>query len=179
MILSRTEEFAGRLQSAIFPGVQGSLHSNVLAAKAVCLGEALRPEFKVYGKQVVANARMLAGTLVEREVKVVGGGTDTHMVLLELSAKGLKGRDAEQALGAANITSNKNPVPFDVARPADWAGLRLGVAAATTRGLKEPEMKVLGTCIANLIEAAAAGCLESSVADARARVAELCEQYSA
>ncbi|MCP5083690.1 MAG: serine hydroxymethyltransferase [Alphaproteobacteria bacterium] len=179
VILSRTDEFAKKLQSAIFPGVQGSLHSNVLAAKAVCLGEALRPDFKAYGRQVVANAKTLARTLTARDVKIVSGGTDTHMVLLDLSPQGLKGRDAEQALAAANITSNKNPVPFDVARPSDWSGLRLGVAAATTRGLKEAEMEVLATCIADLIEAAAAGDLEAAAPGAWAKVAQLCKDYPA
>ncbi len=179
VILSRSDEFAKKLQSAIFPGVQGSLHSNVLAAKAVCLGEALTPEFKAYGVQVVANARVLAETLMTRGIKVVSGGTDTHMVLLDLSPHGLKGSDAETALAAANITSNKNPVPFDVHRPADWVGLRLGVAAATTRGLGEAEMVQLGTCIADLIEGASAGRLEAAAAGASVAVAEMCKAYPA
>ncbi len=179
VILSRSDEFAKKLQSAIFPGVQGSLHSNVLAAKAVCLGEALTPEFKAYGVQVVANARMLADTLVSRGIKIVSGGTDTHMVLLDLSPHGLKGSDAETALAAANITSNKNPVPFDVHRPADWVGLRLGVAAATTRGLGEAEMAQLGSCIADLIDGAAAGRLEAAAPDAAATVAKICGAFPA
>ncbi len=177
VILSRTEEFAKKLQSAIFPGVQGSLHSNVLAAKAVCLGEALTPAFKAYGRQVVTNAQVLAESLMARGVTVVSGGTDTHMVLLDLSPHGLKGRDAEEALAAANITSNKNPVPFDAARPADWVGLRLGVAAATTRGLNDADMRTLATCIADLIEAKAAGRLDAVAAGARESVAQLCARH--
>lgn len=179
VILSRSEEFAGKLQTAIFPGVQGSLHSNVLAAKAVCLGEALQPAFKAYGHQVVANARALAGALMERGIKIVSGGTDTHMLLLDLSPQGLLGSDAERALAAANITSNKNPVPFDAPRPADWVGLRLGVAAATTRGLGEAEMAVLGECIADVIAAEAAGRLDEVAGGAREKVGALCAEYPA
>jgi glycine hydroxymethyltransferase len=177
LILSRSEEFARKLQSAIFPGVQGSLHSNVLAAKAVCLGEALQPDFKAYGRQVVANARQLAAILQERGIEIVGGGTDSHMVLLDLSSTGLKGQEAENALAAANITSNKNPIPFDAPKPSEWVGLRLGVAAATTRGLGEAEMITLGTCIADLIRAAADGDLEAPVTNAKQEVARLCERY--
>jgi len=177
LILSRSEDFARKLQSAIFPGVQGSLHSNVLAAKAVCLGEALQPDFKAYGCQVVANARRLAATLEARGIDIVGGGTDSHMALLDLSAKGLKGQDAENALAAANITSNKNPIPFDSPRPSDWLGLRLGVAAATTRGLGEAEMTILGTCIADLIHAAAEDRLDAAVPGAAQAVARLCQRH--
>ncbi len=177
MILSRSDKFAKKLQSAIFPGVQGSLHSNVLAAKAVCLGEALRPDFRDYGRQVVANARALAGTLMERGISIVSGGTDTHMVLLDLSSKGIIGKQAEDALTSANITSNKNPIPFDAPRPADWVGLRLGVSAATTRGLRETDLTTLGGCIADLIDAAAEGRLEHVAGSARLTVARLCEHY--
>ena len=148
LILTNRADFEKKLQSSIFPGVQGSLHSNVLAAKAVCLGEALQPEFAEYGRQVVANARILASVLQQAGITIVGGGTDTHMVLLDLTSKGLLGRDAEAALAAANITSNKNPVPFDVAKPSDWSGLRLGVSAATTRGLGQDDMAELAGCIA-------------------------------
>jgi glycine hydroxymethyltransferase len=157
--------------------VQGSLHSNVLAAKAVCLGEALQPEFRRYGAQVVANARALGRVLQQRGIKLVGGGTDSHMLLLDLSPQGILGRDAEQALAAANITSNKNPIPFDKARPADWSGLRLGVAAATTRGFDEAAMTQLGECIADLILAASEGRLDSVADNARPIVAELCNRF--
>ena len=172
-ILSRSEELAGRLQSAVFPGVQGSLHSNVLAAKAVCLGEALRPEFTRYGTRVVDNARTLANTLAERGIDLVGGGTDTHMVLLDLSGLGLLGSEAEAALARAGITSNKNPVPFDEGSPSKWTGLRLGVSAVTTRGFGTAEMEVLGECIANLLRAASNGETDEAVAAATVKVAEL------
>jgi glycine hydroxymethyltransferase len=177
LILSRSDEYASRLQSSIFPGVQGSLHSNVLAAKAICLGEALRPEFREYGAQVVANARTLASVLQQSGIKVVGGGTDTHMVLLDLRPQGIIGKQAEDALAAADITSNKNPIPFDAARPADWVGLRLGVAAATTRGLDEAAMAELATCIADLINAAGAGELDRVAPAAKSKVATLCQRF--
>ena len=178
LILTRSEEWAKKLQSAIFPGVQGSLHSNVLAAKAVCLGEALRPEFKDYSRRVVANARKLAEVLDNRGLKIVGGGTDTHMVLLDLRTKAILGQQAENALAKANITSNKNPVPFDVAKPSDWSGLRLGVAAATTRGLNEDDISEVGACIANLIDAESNGCLDEAVPLAAEIIADICRRNS-
>ncbi len=177
LILSTSDEYASKLQSSIFPGVQGSLHSNVLAAKAVCLGEALQPEFKVYGQQVVTNARALAGVLVDRGITIIGGATDTHMVLLDLSPQKMLGSDAEAALAAANITSNKNPVPFDAPRPADWVGLRLGVSAATTRGIDEAGMIELANCIADLILAASDGDLQKVAPSAQYAVARLCERF--
>ena len=177
IILSRSDEYAKKLQSAIFPGVQGSLHSNVLAAKAVCFGEALHPDFKKYGQQVIANARALARVLNAKGLKIVGGGTDTHMVLLDLTPQGMFGRDAESALASANITSNKNPIPFDVPKPADWVGLRLGVSAATTRGLDEDDISELGTCIADLIIGSSEGRLEQVAEGAKKIVAGLCEEF--
>ena len=177
LILSRSDSFAKRLQSAVFPGVQGSLHSNVLAAKAVCLGEALRLEFREYGRRVVVNARALAEVLSERGIRIVGGGTDTHLMLLDVSSVGVSGQRAESALAAAGITSNRNPVPFDAPRPAQWSGLRLGVAAATTRGLDGADMRVLGACIADLIHAEAAGELSSALAPAKSTVDSLCSEH--
>ena len=178
LILARSDEHAAKLQSSIFPGVQGSLHSNVLAAKAVCLGEALQPEFRQYGAQVVANARALARILQQRGIKLVGDGTDTHMVLLDLAPLGMIGSDAEKALAAANITSNKNPVPFDTSNPAQWVGLRLGVAAATSRGIDEAAMVELAECIAELILAASAGRLDQAVPKATRVVASLCDRFN-
>ncbi len=175
IVLSRSEEFAKRLQSAVFPGVQGSLHSNVLAAKAVCLGEALRPEFRVYGQRVVENARTLAATLADRGIGIVGGGTDTHMALLDLSSLGLLGSLAETALARAGITSNKNPVPFDAQSPSKWTGLRLGVSAATTRGFGAAEMEVLGACIADLLHAEARSDPCAALARSGPKVAQLAE----
>lgn len=173
LILTNNEAWFKKLQSAVFPGVQGSLHSNVLAAKAICLGEALRDDFKVYAAQVKTNARVLADVLMARGVRVVSGGTDTHIVLVDLSSKGLIGKQAEDLLARANITANKNPIPNDSPRPPEWVGMRLGVSAATTRGMKEDEFRTLGTIIADLIEAEAAGNADRSVEAAKTKVAEL------
>jgi glycine hydroxymethyltransferase len=152
IILARDSSWEKKLQSSIFPGVQGSLHSQIIAAKAICLGEALNDDFKAYGKQVVENARTLARVLSDSGFKLVGGGTDTHMVLLDFSARGLNGQQVQDILARANITSNKNPIPFDSTKPSEWAGLRLGVAAATTRGLGQKEFQQLGGIIATLFD---------------------------
>ena len=177
LILTNNEEWYKKLQAAVFPGVQGSLHSNVLAAKAICLGEALRDDFKVYAHQVVANAKVLAETLADRGVRIVSGGTDTHIVLLDLSSKGLIGKQAEALLAKANITSNKNPIPGDSPRPPEWVGMRLGSSAATTRGLKEEEFRVLGHVIADLIDAETKGEADEIVGAAKAKIAELTEKF--
>lgn len=178
LILTNNEEWYKKLQAAVFPGVQGSLHSNVLAAKAICLGEALRDDFKLYARQVVKNAKVLAETLADRGVRIVSGGTDTHIILLDLSSKGLLGKQAETLLAKANITSNKNPIPGDSPRPPDWVGMRLGSSAATTRGLKEEEFRVLGHVIADLIDAETEGRTDEIVGTARAKIAELTEKFS-
>ena len=177
VILTNNPDWFKRLQSAVFPGVQGSLHTQVLAAKAVCFGEALRPEFKTYAKQVVANARALAQTLDARGFRIVSGGTDTHIVLLDLSSKGLNGKRAEDVLARANITTNKNPVPNDGPRPPDWVGLRLGTGAVTTRGLNEGDMALLGGIIADLIESEAAGIPDPAVAHSAQEIANLVVKY--
>jgi glycine hydroxymethyltransferase len=176
LILSRGSRWAKKLQAAIFPGVQGSLHSQIIAAKAVCLGEALGAEFKDYGKQVVANAKTLAGELSDRGIKLVSGGTDTHMLLLDFSSRGLNGQQVQDILARANITSNKNPVPFDSLKPSEWTGLRLGVGAATTRGLQTEEFKILGNIIAQLID----NCEpenESLIDESHNKVLELCRRF--
>ncbi|MBT8434563.1 MAG: serine hydroxymethyltransferase [Gammaproteobacteria bacterium] len=176
LILSRDLSWAKQLQSAVFPGVQGSLHSQIIAAKAVCLGEALGNDFKRYAARVVENARMLGQTLSGHGIKLVSGGTDTHMVLLDFSARGLKGQQVQDGLARVNLTSNKNPIPFDSTRPSEWAGLRLGVAAATTRGLQVEEFKLLGEIIARTIER----CEQKSDNQARedrGRVLALCERF--
>ena len=173
MILARQESWARKLQSAVFPGVQGSLHPQVIAAKAVCLGEALQPAFRRYAHQVKRNAAKLAAVLADGGVSIVTGGTDTHLVLLDLSVAGVTGQAAERVLERAGITSNKNPIPFDVRNPAKWSGLRLGVAAATTRGFGEPEMERVGRLISSLVGSPDAGDLD----EARRTVAELCRAF--
>ena len=173
LILSRDSAWARQLQSAVFPGVQGSLHSQIIAAKAVCLGEALSSAFKDYGKQIIENAQALGQTLSKHDIKLVSGGTDTHMVLLDFSAHGLSGQVIQDRLAQVNLTSNKNPVPFDSTRPSEWVGLRLGVAAATTRGLRQEDFKALGDIIARTIEQGS----ESQVRDDRKKVLTLCERF--
>ena len=177
LILTNNEDWFRRLQSAVFPGVQGSIHTQVIAAKAICLGEALQPTFADYAAQIVANARSLASTLQNRNIRIVSGGTDTHLVLLDLSNNGLTGKRAEIALDKVNITSNKNAVPNDSPRPQDWVGLRLGVGAATTRGLVESDFAELGNIIADVIEAEAIGDLDNVIVDAQKRVARMCINY--
>ena len=173
LILSRDATWARKLQSAIFPGVQGSLHTQIIAAKAVCLGEALLPDFREYGQNIVTNARTLADTLISRGVDVVSGGTDTHMVLLDLSRKNMLGQTLQDALAATNITSNKNPIPFDAAKPTEWVGLRLGVAAATTRGFGTQEFSVIGEVIADVVDNPDPG----NTSGHRAIVQSLCDAW--
>jgi len=176
LILARDSSWAARLQSAIFPGVQGSLHSQIIAAKAVCLGEALSDNFKRYGRQVVENAGTLAATLSANGIRLVSGGTDTHMLLLDLSPQRLRGQQLQDSLAEVHLTSNKNPIPFDLAKPSEWAGLRLGVGAATTRGLQQDDFSLLGEIIARAVTR----CSEASadgIEDDQRKVAALCTRY--
>ena len=177
LILTNNEEWFKKLQSAVFPGVQGSIHSQVLAAKAVCLAEGLTDEFKEYGAQVKDNAAKLAETLQGRGLRIVSGGTDTHLVLVDLSPKGITGKRAEIAMENANITANKNPIPNDSSHPPEWVGLRLGVSAATTRGMKESEFAKLGNIIVDLIEAEAAGYTDATVSRCKVVVSDLCSTF--
>ena len=177
LILTNNEDWAKRLQSSVFPGVQGSIHTQVIAAKAICLGEALQPDFKTYAAKVQSNARTLAQTLSNRGIRIVSGGTDTHLALLDLSSKGLTGKRAETVLEKADITANKNAIPNDSPRPPEWVGLRLGTGAVTTRGMGEDEMIVLGGLIADLVEAEATGQTEVAVNKAKTEVARLCEAF--
>ncbi|WP_039017908.1 serine hydroxymethyltransferase [Halocynthiibacter namhaensis] len=177
LILTNNEEFFKKLQSAVFPGVQGSIHSQVIAAKAVCLAEAMTDDFKVYGSQVKANAAKLAETMQNRGLRIVSGGTDTHLVLVDLSSKGITGKRAEVVLERADITANKNAIPNDSPRPPEWVGLRLGAGAATTRGMKEAEFETLGNMIADLVEAEAAGDTDATVDRCKDAVAKLCKSF--
>lgn len=177
LIVSKNLAWKKKLQSAVFPGVQGSLHTQVIAAKAVCLGEALEPAFKRYGARVKTNAIKLAATLQNQGINVVSGGTDTHLVLLDLSPQAITGQQAQDLLSAANLTSNKNPIPFDSPRPSEWIGLRLGTSAATTRGFDEREFDVVGHTIADLINNAESPHLGGKITSARQVVTQLCEQF--
>jgi glycine hydroxymethyltransferase len=152
IILTDREEIAKKIDGGVFPGVQGSPLLHALAAKAVCLGEALRPEFKAYAAAVLANARVLAETLLQRGYDLVGGGTDTPLMLVDLRRQGVKGNVASALLERAGITCNKNPVPFDPEEPSVGSGLRLGVSAATTRGFGTAEFATVGGWIADLLD---------------------------
>ncbi|WP_299381289.1 serine hydroxymethyltransferase [uncultured Kiloniella sp.] len=177
IILSKSVDYEKKLQAAVFPGVQGSIHTQVLAAKAVCLGEALQPEFKSYTKQIKNNAHTLAETLLGNGINLVSGGTDTHIVLLDLSAQKKTGQAIEILLERADITSNKNPIPFDSKRPADWVGLRLGVSAATTRGFKETEFVELGQMISEMISTAGAEQEGAVIQKSKKQVASICSRF--
>jgi glycine hydroxymethyltransferase len=152
VILSDREDLAKRINSAVFPGLQGGPLMHVIAAKAVAFGEALRPSFKVYAKSVVDNARILAETLRARGCDIVSGGTDTHLMLVDLRPKRLTGRTAEAALGRANITCNKNGIPFDPEKPTVTSGIRLGSPACTTRGFGMAEFRQVGDMIADILD---------------------------
>jgi glycine hydroxymethyltransferase len=150
MILSK-QEFAAAIDKVVFPGMQGGPLVHIIAAKAVCFREALQPEFGDYARQVVANAKVLAQTLAAEGFRVISGGTDTHLMLVDVFSKGMFGSEAEKALGEAGITVNKNAIPFDVNPPMKPSGIRIGTPALTTRGMKEPEMRQVGRWIAEAL----------------------------
>jgi len=172
------EDFYKKFQSAVFPGIQGGPLMHVIAAKAVAFKEALEPGFKAYQQQVVANARAMASVFIERGYKVISGGTDNHLFLLDLIAKNVTGKDAEAVIGRAHITANKNSVPNDPKSPFVTSGLRLGSPASTTRGFKEAEMKQVATWIADLVDTmSAGGDVEAAVTRVRGEVAALCSRF--
>ena len=180
MILTNNEDIAKKINSAVFPGLQGGPLMHVIAAKAVAFGEALQPEFKVYAKKVIENAQVLAARLKERGCDVVAGGTDTHLALIDLRPKGLTGKDADEALERANITCNKNGVPFDPLPPTKTSGIRVGSPAGTTRGFGVEEFKQIGDMIADVLDGLVANGPENNgevEAAVRARVAELCKRF--
>jgi len=150
MILSK-QEFAAAIDKVVFPGMQGGPLVHIIAAKAVCFREALQPEFRNYAKQIVANAKVLAETLAAEGFRIISGGTDTHLMLVDVFSKGMFGSDAEKALGEAGITVNKNAIPFDVNPPMKPSGIRIGTPALTTRGMKENEMRQVGRWIAEAL----------------------------
>ena len=172
------EDFNKKFQSAVFPGIQGGPLMHVIAAKAVAFKEALDPSFKVYQRQVIANARAMAGVLLERGYKVVSGGTDNHLFLLDLIAKNVTGKDAEALLGKAHITVNKNSVPNDPKSPFVTSGLRLGSPASTTRGFKEAEMQQVANWIADLVDTlSVGGDTDAAAAKVREEVSALCARF--
>ncbi|MDG4650193.1 serine hydroxymethyltransferase [Roseibacterium sp. SDUM158017] len=180
MILTDDEALAKKFNSAIFPGIQGGPLMHVIAAKAVAFGEALRPEFRDYQAQVIANAQALAEQLMKGGLDIVTGGTDTHLMLVDLRPKGVKGNATEKALGRAHITCNKNGIPFDTEKPTITSGIRLGSPAATTRGFGETEFRQVGDWITEVVEGLAANgedgnsAVEAKVA---AEVVDLCRRF--
>src|SRR6185312_2508966 len=148
----RDEALGKKINSAVFPGLQGGPLMHVIAAKAVAFGEALKPDFKLYSKQVVENARALAETLQSEGLDIVSGGTDTHLMLVDLRPKKATGRATEKALDRANITTNKNAVPFDTEKPAITSGVRLGSPAGTTRGFGPAEFREIGKLIVEIVD---------------------------
>ena len=173
MILSQAE-FGPAIDKVVFPGMQGGPLVHIIAAKAVCFQEAMQPEFRDYARQIVGNAKVLAQTLADEGFRIISGGTDTHLMLVDVFSKGMLGSDAEKALGEAGITVNKNAIPFDTNPPMKPSGVRIGTPALTTRGMKEPEMKQVGRWIAEvLLHRTDAGVLTS----VRKQVLELCEMF--
>lgn len=179
MVLSNDLDLGKKINSAVFPGLQGGPLMHVIAGKAVAFGEALRPEFKGYIERVVENAKVLAETLVERGCDIVTGGTDTHLMLVDLRPKGLKGNVTEEALERAGITCNKNGIPFDPEKPMVTSGIRLGTPAGTTRGFGAEEFRLIGNLIGDVLDGLAANPEDNSAVEAevRAKVAELCKKF--
>ena len=180
MILSNDESIGKKINSAIFPGIQGGPLMHVIAGKAVAFGEALRPDFKIYAKSVVDNARALAATLADGGLAIVSGGTDTHLMLVDLRPKSLTGKVAEAALERANITCNKNGIPFDPEKPTVTSGVRLGTPAGTTRGFGVAEFALVGKLITEVLDGLGRNGDEENAdveASVRERVIELCRRF--
>ena len=181
MVLSNDADLGKKINSAVFPGLQGGPLMHVIAAKAVSFGEALRPEFRSYARSVVDNARALASRLVEGGVDIVSGGTDSHIVLVDLRPKGLTGKAAEASLERAGMTCNKNGIPFDPEKPMVTSGVRLGTPAATTRGFGTAEFTQVGEMITQVLDglAAAGGSGDNAAVEAkvRSRIHDLCSRF--
>jgi glycine hydroxymethyltransferase len=180
MVLTNHEDIAKKINSAIFPGLQGGPLMHVIAAKAVAFGEALRPDFAVYQKAVVANAKTLAETLIEQGLAIVTGGTDSHLLLVDLRPKNITGKAAEATLERAHITANKNAIPFDPQKPAITSGIRLGSPAATTRGFGVAEFRQVGMMIGAVLDGLAKsndGANAAAEQEVGARVKALCARF--
>ena len=180
MILTNDEAIAKKVNSAIFPGIQGGPLMHVIAAKAVAFGEALRPEFKTYQRQVIKNAQALADELMRGGLDIVTGGTDSHLLLVDLRPKGVKGNATEKALGRAHITCNKNGIPFDPEKPTVTSGVRLGTPAGTTRGFAEVEFRQIGRWIVEVVDGLADSGEDANAATeagVRSQVEALCARF--
>jgi glycine hydroxymethyltransferase len=178
LIIARAnEEIEKKLNSAVFPGGQGGPLMHVIAGKAVCFKEAMSEDFKRYQQQVVKNAKTMVATFMERGIKIVSGGTENHLMLVDLIGKEYTGKDADAALGRANITVNKNAVPNDPRSPFVTSGLRVGTPAITTRGFKEAETRELTHWMCDVLDALEAGDAESVVADVKGKVLDICKRF--
>jgi glycine hydroxymethyltransferase len=174
IVAKANEEIEKKLQSIVFPGIQGGPLMHVIAAKAVAFKEALEPEFKAYQQQVVKNAQAMADTIIARGYKIVSGGTQNHLMLVDMIGKDVSGKDAEEALGKAHITVNKNSVPNDPRKPFVTSGLRIGTPAVTTRGYKEPDCVALANWICDVLDNPAD---ENVIAGVRENVTLQCRQF--
>jgi glycine hydroxymethyltransferase len=173
-MISCKSEYAQAIDKAVFPGTQGGPLDHAIAAKAVCFKEAMQPEFRKYAKQIVENAKALADGLMEGGLRLVSGGTDTHLVLVDLRSKNLTGKEAQTALELAGITINKNTIPYDEKSPFITSGIRIGTPALTTRGMKEDELKAVAGMIVRVLDAPNDGAVRSKV---RAEILDLCKQF--
>ena len=172
LILTNNEEIALKINKANFPGTQGGPLMHIIAAKAVALKEAMSDEFKKYQQQIVKNAQVLAKALLDKGIDLVSGGTDNHLMLIDLTAKGMTGKELEALLDKAHITANKNAIPFDTQKPFVTSGVRIGTPAVTSRGMKEEDMLIIAECIADLVDNK-----EEAVERCSAKVAALCKKY--
>ena len=178
LILTNNEDISKKINSAIFPGIQGGPLMHTILAKAVAFGEALKPEFKTYSKNVIDNAKILAQTLLEDGFDIVSGGTDSHLILVDLRPKGIKGNDAEKILGNANITCNKNGVPFDPEKPTITSGIRLGTPAGTTRGFGQAEFQMIGNYICEVLNCLQSGeSNKNTIEKVKSKVLTLCKKF--
>ena len=177
MILTNNEDIAKKINSAVFPGAQGGPLEHVIAAKAVCFKEDLTPQFKKYAASVIENARVLGETLKKRGLELISGGTDTHLLLVDLRPKGLTGDVVAATLERANITCNKNAIPFDPQPPKITSGIRVGTPAGTTRGFGVAEFEQIGNWIGDIVDALAAGTADDKVPEIKKQVEELCAKF--
>jgi glycine hydroxymethyltransferase len=177
-IILAKQQYAAAIDKSVFPGVQGGPLVHVMAAKAVCFREAMTPEFVAYQRQVLANAATLAAALAEAGYRIVSGGTDTHVLLADVFAKGIRGKEAQAALEQAHITANRNAIPFDRNPPFNPSGMRFGSPAVTTRGFREPEMRHTAELIARVLDSSRnEAALPGVLAEVRREVAKLTEGF--
>jgi glycine hydroxymethyltransferase len=168
------EEYGKTINSRVFPGIQGGPLMHIIAGKAICFGEALRPEFKKYARQIIENAKTLADVLLEGGLNLVSGGTDNHLLLVDVTPLGIGGKLAEQALDLCGITVNKNMIPYDERKPVDPSGIRVGTPALTTRGMKADEMRTIGLWMLEALRAPNDATVSARI---RAEISELCQQF--